>query len=95
MAAMLSHGPDGTHHGAAFSRGGPGQTTLLRLPPGTDPRYMMGPLAFVNWRVVNEHFCTLMWVIAVVLAVVVLTHLGGSSADAHHVASAGVLRTTR
>jgi len=50
----------------------------------------MGPLAFVNWRVVNNHFRTLMWVIAVVLAIIVLVHLGGgASAPAHHAGSTG------
>ena len=26
----------------------------------------MGPLGFVNWRVVNDRFCRLMWIAAVV-----------------------------
>ncbi|MGA2927897.1 MAG: hypothetical protein ABSG43_18255 [Solirubrobacteraceae bacterium] len=47
---------------------------------------MMGPLAFVNWRVVNENFCMLMWVLAAILAVVVVLHLGGTSGDVHHAA---------
>jgi len=50
---------------------------------------MMSPLAFVNWQAVSERFRTLMWVIAVVLAIVVLTHLVGTSAGVHHAASAG------
>ena len=34
----------------------------------------MRPLLFVNWRSVHAIFCGVMWVIAVVLAVVVLAH---------------------
>jgi len=46
----------------------------------------MGPFAFVNWRLVNERFCALMWVIAAVLAIVVLMHVSGTAAGTgvHH-----------
>jgi hypothetical protein len=36
----------------------------------------MRPLLFVNWRSVHRGFCGVMWVIAIVLAVVVLSHVG-------------------
>jgi hypothetical protein len=42
----------------------------------------MGPFGFVNWRVVNSHFCLLIWTVAAALAVVILLHVvpaaGGS-----------------
>jgi hypothetical protein len=48
----------------------------------------MRPLLFVNWRSVHRGFCGLMWVIAVVLAVIVLVHttalLSGSGHHAAH-----------
>jgi len=44
----------------------------------------MGPLAFVNWRSVNTHFCVLMWVVALVLAVVVLVQATSPAPDLHH-----------
>jgi hypothetical protein len=44
----------------------------------------MRPLLFVNWRSVHAVFCGLMWVIAVVLAVVVLSHTALSPGPAHH-----------
>jgi hypothetical protein len=52
----------------------------------------MGPLGFVNWRVLNSRFCVLMWMVAAVLAWVILTHLappiGGA---AHHPMTHGAL----
>ncbi len=44
----------------------------------------MGTLGFVNWRVVNERFCVLMWIAALVLACVILTHLAPSAGSAAH-----------
>jgi hypothetical protein len=41
------------------------------------------PLGFVNWRTVNRYFCALMWLVAVVLALVVLTHLVSATPAAH------------
>jgi hypothetical protein len=35
----------------------------------------MGPLGFVNWRKMNDRFRFVMWLVALVLAVVVLTHV--------------------
>jgi hypothetical protein len=41
-------------------------------------------LLFVNWHRVHAMFCGLMWVIAVVLAIVVLAHAALSADSAHH-----------
>jgi hypothetical protein len=62
------------------------KATVLAVGGDVDADRMMGPLAFVNWRVVNENFCMLMWVLAAILAVVVVLHLGGTSGDVHHAA---------
>ena len=35
----------------------------------------MGPLGFVNWRKMNNRFRFAMWMVALALAVVVLTHV--------------------
>lgn len=35
----------------------------------------MGPLYLANWREINRLFCTLVWMVAVVLAVVIIGHL--------------------
>jgi hypothetical protein len=40
----------------------------------------MGPLGFVNWHTVNVRFRFVMWMLAVVLAIVVLAHVVPSSA---------------
>ena len=45
----------------------------------------MGPLGFVNWREVHAGFCALMWFVALVLAGVIVMHLAGPAAAAHHV----------
>lgn len=51
----------------------------------------MGPLGFVNWRVVNARFCSLMWAVAAVLAVILLMHVGAhDSVVRHGVATAGM-----
>jgi hypothetical protein len=47
---------------------------------------LMRPLLFVNWRSVHRAFCGVMWVIAVVLAVVVLVHVGLPAESGHHAA---------
>jgi hypothetical protein len=44
----------------------------------------MKPLLFVNWRSVHNVFCGLMWLIAIVLAVVVLAHTALPAQSAHH-----------
>jgi hypothetical protein len=47
----------------------------------------MRPLLFVNWRQLSSRFTVLMWLLACVLTVVVLTHVPGgkapSAASAH------------
>ena len=45
---------------------------------------LMRPLLFVNWRSVHRGFCGVMWVVAVVLAVVVLVHVAMPAESAHH-----------
>jgi hypothetical protein len=44
----------------------------------------MGPLGFVNWRIVNAQFCLLMWVAAAVLALVILMHVAPTPSSAVH-----------
>jgi hypothetical protein len=52
----------------------------------SDTEGVMGPLGHINWRRVHTGFCLLMWVVAVVLAGLLVTHLVPSSAAAaHHV----------
>lgn len=46
----------------------------------------MRPLLFVNWRSVHRGFCGLMWVIAVILAVVLLAHAALPAGSGHHAA---------
>jgi hypothetical protein len=43
---------------------------------------VMRPLLFVNWRQVSSRFTALMWLVACVLAIVVLLHLPGGGAPA-------------
>jgi hypothetical protein len=43
---------------------------------------VMRPLLFVNWRQVSSRFTALMWLVACVLAVVVLLHLPGGAGAA-------------
>jgi hypothetical protein len=43
----------------------------------------MGPLGFVNWRRLNRAFCLLMWLLALVLALIVIAHSGDGSAARH------------
>jgi hypothetical protein len=44
----------------------------------------MRPLLFVNWRTVNNVFCGLMWVVALVLAIVVVAHAIPGAPPLHH-----------
>jgi len=44
----------------------------------------MQPLLFVNWSSVNVMFRGLMWVVAIVLAGVNVTHLAAMTAPVHH-----------
>jgi hypothetical protein len=44
------------------------------------------PLLFVNWRRVHAMFCGLMWIIAVILAVVVIIHTALPAESAHQAA---------
>jgi len=43
---------------------------------------VMRPLLFVNWRHVSSRFTALMWLVACILAVVVLLHVPGGNAPA-------------
>ncbi len=53
----------------------------------------MGPLLFVNWRSVNTMFCAMMWVVAIVLVALILSHATSSSAAmVHHVRTVGAAR---
>jgi hypothetical protein len=44
----------------------------------------MRPLLFVNWSSVNGMFRGLMWIVAIVLAGVIVIHLVPSPSAAHH-----------
>lgn len=44
----------------------------------------MRPLLFVNWTSVNGMFRGLMWIVAIVLAGVIVTHLVPAAPAAHH-----------
>ena len=55
----------------------------------------MGPLGFVNWRLINARFCALMWIAAAVLAWVLLMHLARAPVDAAgHASHVGRYRST-
>jgi hypothetical protein len=43
-------------------------------------------LQFVNWRSVNAAFCAIMWMVAFVLAVVIVVHGLPSAPSVHHAA---------
>jgi hypothetical protein len=40
----------------------------------------MKPLLFVNWRQLSSRFTVLMWMLACVLAIIVLMHVPGGAA---------------
>ena len=44
----------------------------------------MHPLLFVNWSSVSSMFRGLMWIVAIVLAGVIIVHLVPGSAPVHH-----------
>ncbi len=44
----------------------------------------MHPLLFVNWSAVNVRFRALMWLVAIVLAAVIVVHLMPTSPPVHH-----------
>jgi hypothetical protein len=48
----------------------------------------MHPLLFVNWSSVNGMFRGLMWIVAIVLAAVIVTHLVPASPSVHHTVGA-------
>ena len=50
----------------------------------------MGPLLFVNWSSVNGLFRGLMWLVAILLAGVIVTHFVPAAQTVHH--SVRVLR---
>jgi len=45
---------------------------------------MMGPLMFVNWSSVSSMFRGLMWIVAIVLAGLIVVHLMPVASEAHH-----------
>ncbi len=47
----------------------------------------MGPLLFVNWSSVSSMFRGLMWIVAILLASVIIIHLMPDSSSAHHAAT--------
>jgi hypothetical protein len=53
--------------------------TNQALCPTINPEMM-----FVDWRSVNARFCGLMWIIALVLAIVILANVGNPSGDTQH-----------
>lgn len=53
----------------------------------------MGPLGFVNWRLVNSHFRALMWTVAAALAVVILLHVVPAAGSTVHHWHGGLLST--
>lgn len=44
----------------------------------------MSPFAFVNWQSVHQMFCVLMWLLAIILALVLLIHSSTAGALVHH-----------
>jgi hypothetical protein len=65
------------------------ETKLATCPrrgghPGGYERELMHPLLFVNWSSVNVVFRGLMWIVVIVLAGVIVTHLAPASVPAHH-----------
>ena len=46
----------------------------------------MHPLLFVNWSSVSRMFRGLMWLVAIVLAGVIVVHLVPAAPTAHHAA---------
>lgn len=44
----------------------------------------MNPLLFVNWRAVSSMFRGLMWLVAIVLAGVIVVHLLSGPPPVHH-----------
>jgi hypothetical protein len=44
----------------------------------------MHPLLFVNWSSVSSMFRGLMWIVAIVLAGVIVVHLVPASPSVHH-----------
>jgi hypothetical protein len=46
-------------------------------------------MGFVNWRALNAVYCALIWMVAIVLALVILAHgLPQEAPPAHHAAGA-------
>jgi hypothetical protein len=46
----------------------------------------MRPLLFVNWSAVSSMFRGLMWIVAIVLAAVIMVHLVPTAPETHHAA---------
>lgn len=47
----------------------------------------MKPLLFVNWRSVHRGFCAVMWIVAMILAIIVIAHMATPADAAHHAAT--------
>ena len=45
---------------------------------------MMGPLMFVNWSSVSSMFRGLMWIVAIVLAGLIVIHLMPMASEVRH-----------
>ena len=50
-------------------------------------RGFVKPLLFVNWRSVHARFCAVMWIVAAILAIIVIVHVLVPPDAAHHAAS--------
>jgi hypothetical protein len=53
---------------------------------GGDERATINPLLFVDWSAVSSMFRGLMWIVALVLAAVIMVHLVPTAPEAHHAA---------
>ena len=47
----------------------------------------MKPQLFVNWRSVHKGFCAVMWIVATILAVIVIAHVAVPPDAAYHASS--------
>ncbi len=63
-----------------------GPRTLIGLWSDRGRKETMHPLLFVNWASVSRMFRGLMWLLAIVLAGVIMVHLVPATPAAHHTA---------
>jgi hypothetical protein len=54
----------------------------MAFSPGR--RGLVKPLLFVNWRSVHAGFCAVMWIVAAILAIIVIVHMAVPADAAHH-----------